>query len=124
MSNYQNTSQHYGAPQGNSSQRYGSPQSSAPAPIRRNEATGSAPSDIPSTYVRTVRWVYILLAFFLGGFGVHNFYAGYHKRGVIQLAVSIVGGALTSGIVNIAVCVWVIYEMCVVKEDAKGVPFV
>ena len=31
-----------------------------------------------------------LLAIFLGAFGVHKFYLGYTKEGVIQLAVSIV----------------------------------
>lgn len=112
MSNYQ------------SSQQYDTPRENTPAPIRQSEATGSAPSDIPPTYVRTVRWVYIVMAIFLGGFGIHNFYAGYHKRGAIQLVVSIVGGALTGGIANIAVCVWVIYEAIAVKEDARGVPFV
>lgn len=29
--------------------------------------------------------VYILLAFFLGTLGIHNFYAGFWKRGMLQL---------------------------------------
>lgn len=35
--------------------------------------------------------IYILLALFLGGFGVHNFYAGYYKRAVAQLILTIFG---------------------------------
>lgn len=35
-----------------------------------------------------------LLAFFLGGFGVHSFYMGNKKKGFIQLGATIVGIAL------------------------------
>lgn len=146
MSNYQNTSQHYGAPQGNSSQHYGngqgsssqyygapkgsssqhygSPQGSAPAPIRRNEATASAPNGTPSENTRKARWVFILLVVLFGGLGIHNFYAGYYKKGAIQLGVTLVGGALTGGVAGIAMCLWAVYEAFVVKIDAKGLPFV
>ena len=33
----------------------------------------------------------ILLAFFLGGLGVHSFYLGFTKKGVAQLACSLIG---------------------------------
>ena len=123
MRNYQNTSQHYGAPQGNSSQHYGSPQGSAPAPIRRNEATASAPNGTPSENTRKARWVFILLVVLFGGLGIHSFYAGYYKKGAIQLGVTLVGGALTGGVAGIAMCLWAVYEAFVVKKDANGVPF-
>lgn len=41
----------------------------------------------------------ILLAFFLGGLGIHNFYLGETKRGVIKLVLTLIGiGAPISGI--------------------------
>ncbi|MGI6379231.1 MAG: NINE protein [Anaerolineae bacterium] len=39
-----------------------------------------------------------LLAIFLGGLGIHKFYLGYNKAGIIMLLVSIVGLPLTAGI--------------------------
>ena len=67
------------------------------------------------------RIVYILLAFFLGGLGIHNFYAGYTGRGIVQLLITILLAWLI--IPAIAVCIWVIIEMIVVTKDASGVPF-
>ena len=69
------------------------------------------------------RIVYILLALFLGGFGVHNFYAGYKDKGIIQLIVNILGGAATCGLATIGVCIWAVVEAVTVKQDAAGVPF-
>ncbi|HEY6912648.1 MAG TPA: TM2 domain-containing protein [Myxococcales bacterium] len=39
-----------------------------------------------------------LLAIFLGCFGIHKFYLGYTKAGIIALVISIGGGAITLGI--------------------------
>lgn len=47
-----------------------------------------------------------LLAIFLGVFGVHKFYLGYHTTGFIMLGVTILGGLLTIGIA--AGVVWLI----------------
>lgn len=75
----------------------------------------------------------ILLAFFLGTFGVHNFYLGYNTRGAIQavvcvlsyLSMLIVIGFVTYGIL----WVWVIVELIMIAfgsgkyaVDAKGIP--
>jgi len=38
------------------------------------------------------KWVAVLLAFFLGAFGLHKFYLGYKTEGIIMLVVSLVGG--------------------------------
>ena len=44
-----------------------------------------------------------LLAFFLGGFGVHSFYMGNNKKGFIQLGITILGLALViAGIASFA----------------------
>lgn len=63
---------------------------------------------------------YILLAVFLGGLGVHNFYAGYSGRGIAQLLITV----LTLGICSIISCVWAIIEACVVTTSADGRPMV
>ncbi len=43
-----------------------------------------------------------LLGIFLGGLGVHKFYLGYHRAGVIMILVSFVGGFLTWGLAALA----------------------
>ena len=66
------------------------------------------------------RLAYILLGIFLGGLGVHNFYAGYTGKGVAQLLLSL----LSLGFLSLVVYIWVIIEIITVTKDAKGIPFV
>jgi TM2 domain-containing membrane protein YozV len=69
------------------------------------------------------RVAYILLALFLGGLGIHNFYAGYNKTGLIQLLLVLPGAFLTCGITALVVSIWAIIEACTVTQDANGVRF-
>jgi len=64
------------------------------------------------------RVTYVLLAVLLG-IGIHNFYAGYTTRGIIQLLVSI----LSCGILWFFMWIWAIIEACTVTQDANGVRF-
>lgn len=41
-----------------------------------------------------------LLAIFLGSLGIHKFYLGYNKTGVIMLCITLVGGLLSLGIAS------------------------
>ncbi len=66
---------------------------------------------------------YLLLAIFIGEFGVHNFYAGYTNIGVIQLLVSLIGGLFTCGISTFAVWIWALVEGVTKDKDADGKPF-
>lgn len=66
------------------------------------------------------RLAYILLALFLGSFGVHNFFAGYTGRGIAQLLLSLI----SFGFLSPVIWVWAIIEICTVTKDAKGVDFV
>jgi len=43
-----------------------------------------------------------LLGIFLGGLGIHKFYLGYNKAGVIMILVSFAGGLLTWGLAALA----------------------
>jgi TM2 domain-containing membrane protein YozV len=66
------------------------------------------------------RVIFVLLGIFLGVFGVHNFYAGYAKKGAIQLCVTLLScfyGAVISWI-------WATIEICTVNKDAEGTQFV
>ena len=70
------------------------------------------------------QWIVaVLLAFFLGGFGVHNFYLGYTNRAIIQLILTIIviGAPVTA--------VWVLIELIMILMrsgsygyDAQGQP--
>ncbi len=67
------------------------------------------------------RLIYILLALFLGGLGIHNFYAGYKKKAIIQLLCLFPGSILV--IPALVVMIWVLVDICTVTKDADGVPF-
>ncbi len=70
-----------------------------------------------------------VLAFFLGSFGVHNFYLGYTSKGVAQLALTIVGYMLLIILVGalflIATGIWAFVEFVLlltggISTDASG----
>lgn len=64
------------------------------------------------------RVAYILLGLFLGGLGVHNFYAGYTGKAVAQLLLTLL--LFWTIVVPIAVTIWIIIEVCTVDRDAFG----
>jgi TM2 domain-containing membrane protein YozV len=68
------------------------------------------------------RTAFVLLGIFLGGLGIHNFFAGYTAKGVIQLLITLLLGWLI--IPLIGVWNWVIIEVCTVTADAAGEAFV
>lgn len=71
--------------------------------------------------VQKKRINYILFGIFLGGLGIHNFYAGYHGRGLVQLLLSIL--LWWTFVCPIAVGIWVIIELFTVTKDAGGIDF-
>lgn len=83
-------------------------------------STGYAEATAPKS--SKTRLAFILLGVFLGGLGIHNFYAGYTGKGVAQLLISLFGWLLLF-IPNVAVWIWVIIEVITVKQDAQGNPF-
>lgn len=67
------------------------------------------------------RVAYMLLGLFLGGLGIHNFYAGYTGKAVAQLLITLFTFWLVFPIIGI--WIWVIIELCTVKKDSRGVTF-
>lgn len=75
-------------------------------------------SELPSA--PKSRLTYILLALFLGGFGIHNFYAGYNRKGLIQLLLTV----LSCGLLSLVSVIWAIVDIVNVTKDANGVDFI
>ena len=95
---------------------------SAPAPraLSFGGYNDPAPMAFPAYIPRRSRLTYILLGILLGAFGGHNFYAGYTKRAVIQLLLTI----LTCFFGAIVSWIWAIVEVCTITQDDDGVAFI
>ena len=79
------------------------------------------PPPLPNTdnSIQKDRVIYVLLAVFLGSLGIHNFFAGYKRNGLIQLIVTVV----TCGFAALVMWIWAIIEACTVTKDADGLNF-
>lgn len=65
------------------------------------------------------RTTFILLGVLLGAFGAHSFYAGYKRKGAIQLAIT----ALSLGFAGPMSWVWAVIDICTITQDEGGVQF-
>ena len=63
---------------------------------------------------------YVVLAWFLGVFGVHSFYAGHFFTGLVQLMLTITSW-LFLFIPLLITMVWAFLDMLFVNKDAQGV---
>lgn len=81
----------------------------------------AAPYAQPQPVARA-RVAYVLLGLFLGGLGIHNFYAGYHGRAVAQLVITLLLGWLFIGLLITGL--WALIEIITVDTDAAGVRMV
>lgn len=62
-------------------------------PLENNSDSFNENRELPAPQLVTVRksrGIYIILCLFFGGLGIHNFYAGFHKEGAIQLSLSMI----------------------------------
>lgn len=65
------------------------------------------------------RTTYILLGALLGALGAHNFYAGYKKKAIGQLAITVV----SIGFASPMSWIWALIDICTVSHDVNGVQF-
>jgi TM2 domain-containing membrane protein YozV len=68
---------------------------------------------------RKNRTTFLVLGVLLGAFGAHSFYAGSTKKGLIQLAITV----LTLGMAGVMVWIWAIIDICTISTDHDGIPF-
>lgn len=77
---------------------------------------------------RKSRAVYILLGLFLGGFGVHNIYAGHSGKGIAQLFFALMFvtwlGWFTCGFGYLAWGAYILFDVLVTRKDGQGRPMV
>ena len=112
--NPQGNSQHAGNPQGGNFQG-GYPQGGY---SQGGYQGGYSQGGYPQNFVPKSRTTYILLAIFLGGWGIHNFYAGYTQTAVIQLLLTL----LTCGLGGLVSWIWAVVEAINVTHDGDGHP--
>ena len=62
---------------------------------------------------------FILLGVLLGMFGAHSFYAGYKRKALIQLCITV----LTLGFATPMAWIWAIIDVFTIEEDSKGIKF-
>jgi TM2 domain-containing membrane protein YozV len=65
------------------------------------------------------RMAFMILGALLGPLGAHNFYAGYKKKAITQLLITV----LTLGFGSPMSWIWAIIDICTVNQDSKGVQF-
>lgn len=65
-----------------------------------------------------------LLAFFLGTFGIHNFYLGYTGKGVVQLILGLIGYATSWLLIGLFILIplafWVFIEFILLLVAKQG----
>ena len=81
----------------------------------------AASSGVFSRGSRKSRFVYILFAFFLGGWGVHNFYAGYEAKAKRTLIIGLIGIIIFPLLIFTAITALI--DIFNVHQDANGVAF-
>ncbi len=83
---------------------------------------------LPAERLGKSRTAFILLGIFLGCFGAHNLFAGFAKKGILQLCLTV--GSIFAlsyagwlGMVVFGTWIWAIVDICTVDRDSNGMLF-
>ncbi len=89
--------------------------------IEKFEINGNE-SVVVETNPKSGLW-YVILGWFVGVLGIHNFYAGYFIRGLVQLILTTTSWLF--GYIPLLVTIaWVFLDILFINKDSQGVPFV
>ncbi|WIM67567.1 NINE protein [Corynebacterium breve] len=115
--------------------QYGQPQQFANVPAQQPQPMYAAynAAGLPSQPKNKI--VAAVLAFFLGSFGVHNFYLGYNSKAIAQLSISVIGlitAIIFIGFIMLMITgIWAFVEFIMIllgagqyNRDAHGVPLI
>ena len=119
-SSYAQPEQGYGVPgpDANAQAAYAAGQQAYGQPAYGQPAYGQPVVGAPKQWI-----VAVILAFFLGTLGVHNFYLGYTTKGIIQLVISLtVVGLIVTGIWAFIDFIMLIMRSGSYACDAQGQP--
>lgn len=83
-----------------------------------NSYRAMEPEPVPAGEPKS-RTTFIILGALLGAIGAHNFYAGYRKKAICQLLIT-VG---TFGLASPMSWIWAIIDICTVNQDKRGIQF-
>lgn len=89
---------------------------------RRQEGRDAVPGGQQTVVVEfpKSRFIYIILALFFGWLGLHNFYAGYIIRGLIQFLFGAFWFFVFPPVLLVYVP-WLILEILLVRRDARKI---
>jgi len=92
------------------------------AGLRQEAGHRPSPEIVETTKHRRDKFIYVLVAFFLGGLiGLHNFYARRYVQGAIQLIIVAVAAYFSAMWVGFVInAIWVLCEIFVVTYDGTG----
>jgi TM2 domain-containing membrane protein YozV len=83
----------------------------AAAPLTASNAMDGAPDANAKN-----RTTFIVLGVLLGFFGAHNFYAGYKKKAIVQLCITL----FSAGFAIPMTWIWAVIDVCTVNRDSEG----
>ena len=72
-----------------------------------------------AAYPQKNRWLYIVLAFFFGLLGIHNFYSGHGGAGAFKLILNLL--LFWTIIVPLLIALIVLVEIFITDRDARGI---
>ena len=81
-------------------------------------ALPAEPEPVPADEPKD-RTIFIVLGALLGALGAHNFYAGYYKKAIAQLAITV----CTLGFGSPMSWIWAIIDICTINQDPRGIQF-
>lgn len=87
-------------------------------PVRGERTT----DDVQVVATRKSRGMFMVLGLIFGSIGLHNFYAGFVGKGIVQFAVSLL--LCWTLLIPVLIWLWAVLEVISTEKDAQGIKMV